>query len=483
MRRDSVNTEMKAPKMRMVNRIGRTCFIFIFLCFTLSFDMYAQADTSAEWQAMSSVLQRIVPPSFPGKNFDIRDFGAKGDGATDCTAAFEKAIAACSTGGGGRVIVPAGIFLTCALHLKSHVNLYLSQGAVLRFSSNPKKYLPLVFSRWEGTECMNYSPLIYAFEQEDIAVTGEGILDGQGSNEHWWNWKGKKGAGWHAGMPDQSAARKRLLEMGEKNVPVAERTFGEGAYLRPNFFEPYRCKNVLLQGVTLRNSPMWFINPVLCRNVSIVGVTTDGLGPNNDGCDPESCTDVLIENCIFKSGDDCIAVKSGRNADGRRVNVPCENIVIRGCTMKNGHGGVVIGSEVSGGIRNVFAENNAMDSPELDRVLRIKTNAMRGGVIENVFLRNIKAGRVTDAVLKIDFYYEEGDTGGFVPTVRNLDVRNVDSKKSRFGIWIRAFSRSPAENIHIENCVFENVAEANVIENVKNMSLKNVQTKQKEKVK
>jgi polygalacturonase len=151
--------------------------------------------------------------------------------------------------------------------------------------------------------------------------------------------------------------------------------------------------------------------------------------------------------------------------------------------MKNGHGGVVIGSEVSGGIRNVFAENNAMDSPELDRVLRIKTNAMRGGVIENVFLRNIKAGRVTDAVLKIDFYYEEGDTGGFVPTVRNLDVRNVDSKKSRFGIWIRAFSRSPAENIHIENCVFENVAEANVIENVKNMSLKNVQTKQKEKVK
>jgi polygalacturonase len=425
-------------------------------------------------------LERIVPPSFPDKDFNITDFGAKGDSTTDCTAAFEKAIGKCNASGGGRVVVPPGIFLTGALHLRSHVCLYVSRGAVIRFSTDPKKYLPIVYARWEGTECMNYSPLIYAFEQEDIAVTGEGILDGQSSNEHWWSWKGKKEAGWRHGMPNQLLSRAKLIDMAEKNIPVEERTFGDGAYLRPNFFEPYRCKNVLLQGVTLRNSPMWFINPVLCRNVSVIGVTTDGLGPNNDGCDPESCTDVFIENCVFNNGDDCIAIKSGRNADGRRINMPCENIVIRGCTMKNGHGGVVIGSEVSGGVKNVFAENNVMDSPELDRVLRIKTNAMRGGIIENVFLRNTEAGQVADAIVKVDFFYEEGDSGSFVPTVRNIDVRNVRSKKSSFGIWIRAFGRSPAENIHIEDCVFENVAEANVIENVKNLTLINVQMKRNE---
>ena len=460
-----------------MNWRGRACLIFAFVCVALSFNVYAQMNITAGWQAMPSVLQRIVPPSFPDKTFDIIDFGAKGDGTKDCTAAIEKAIAACSASGGGRVIIPTGTFLTGAIRLRSHVHLYVSRGAVIRFSTDPKKYLPLVYARWEGTECMNYSPLIYAFEQEDIAVTGEGILDGQGSNEHWWSWKGKKETGWRDSMPNQSAARTRLIEMAEKNIPVAERIFGEGAYLRPNLFEPYRCKNVLLQGVTLRNSPMWFINPVLCKNVSIIGVTIDGLGPNNDGCDPESCTDVLIENCVFNNGDDCIAIKSGRNADGRRINIPCENIVIRGCTMKNGHGGVVIGSEVSGGVRNIFAENNVMDSPDIDRVLRIKTNAMRGGMIENVFLRNINAGQVTDAILKIDFFYEEGDSGNFVPTVRNIDVRNVNSKKSRFGIWICAFGRSPAENIHIEDCVFENVAEANVIENVKNLTLINVHTK------
>ncbi|MCX6120873.1 MAG: glycoside hydrolase family 28 protein [Ignavibacteriales bacterium] len=466
-------------KMIPMNRRGRACFIFSFVYVILSLDVYAQMDSTAGWQTMPSVLQRIIRPSFPDKNFDITNFGAKGDGAIDCTAAFEKAITACSASGGGRVIVPKGTFLTGAIHLKSHVHLYISRGAVIRFSVDPKKYLPLVYTRWEGTECMNYSPLIYAFEQEDIAVTGEGILDGQGSNEYWWSWKGKKEAGWRDGMPNQLAARKRLMEMAEKNISVVERIFGEGAYLRPNFFEPYQCTNVLLQGVTFRNSPMWFINPVLCKNVSIIGVTIDGLGPNNDGCDPESCTDVLIENCVFNNGDDCIALKSGRNADGRRINVPCENVIIRGCTMKNGHGGVVIGSEVSGGIKNVFAENNIMDSPELDRVLRIKTNAMRGGVIENIFLRNIKVGQVADAIVKIDFYYEEGDSGGFVPTVRNIDVRNINSKKSRFGIWVRAFDRSPVKNIHIEDCVFENVAEANVIENVKDLTLINVQTKQK----
>jgi polygalacturonase len=224
---------------------------------------------------------------------------------------------------------------------------------------------------------------------------------------------------------------------------------------------------------------MWFLNPVLCRNVSIIGVTTDGLGPNNDGCDPESCTDVLIKNCYFNTGDDCIAIKSGRNNDGRRVNVPCSNVIVQGCRMKNGHGGVSIGSELSGGIRNVYAENDTMDSPNLDRMLRIKTNSIRGGVVENVYFRNIKVGQVSDAVMQIDFYYEEGDAGSFTPLVQNVELKNIESDKSKFGIWIRAYDRSPATNVHLENCTFTNVAQPNVLENVKDLSMINVKVNSK----
>jgi polygalacturonase len=473
---------MKKPTSTpQISMKSTTTLQIIFFFYFALFTVLAQNNNSTPqgWDALPAILQRISPPAFPDKDFDITKFGAVGDGKTDCSKAFKKAIDKCNASGGGRVVVPKGTYLTGAIHLKSNVNLYISKNAIIRFSVDPKKYLPVVFTRWEGVECMNYSPLIYAYEQENIAVTGEGVLDARGANDNWWSWKGKKEYSWEPGKPNQNDAREKLFEMGERSVPVTQRVFGEGSYLRPNFFAPYKCKNVLLKGVTFKNSPMWFLNPVLCRNVSIIGVTVEGLGPNNDGCDPESCTDVLIKNCFFNNGDDCIAIKSGRNADGRRVNVPCENIVIQGCTMKEGHGGVVIGSEMSGGVRNVYAENDTMDSPNLDRVLRIKTNAMRGGVIENVFMRNVKVGQVTEAVVKIDFYYEEGDKGNFTPVVRNIGVSNVESNKSQFGVWIRAYDRSPAQNIRIENCSFNNVAEPNVIENVKNFDLINVKINNK----
>ena len=422
------------------------------------------------WDAYPAILKRISPPEFPQKDFNITKFGAVGDDKTDCTNSFKKAIEKCHASGGGRVVVPKGLYLTGALHLLSNVNLYISKEAVVKFSTDPKKYLPVVYARWEGVECMNYSPLIYAFEQENIAVTGEGVLDGQGADNNWWSWKGSK----NSSKPNQKEARAKLNEMGEKNVPVAQRIFGEGSYLRPNFFEPYRCKNVLVEGVTFRNSPMWFLNPVLCTNVSVLGVTTEGLGPNNDGCDPESCTDVLVKNCFFNTGDDCIAIKSGRNNDGRRVNVPCSNIIVQGCRMKNGHGGMSLGSECSGGIQNVYAENDTMDSPNLERMLRIKTNSVRGGVVENVYFRNIKVEQVADAVMQIDFYYEEGDAGSFTPLVRNVELKNIESNKSKFAIWIRGYERSPVENVSIENCTFNNVTEANVLDNVRNLSLVSV---------
>ena len=426
------------------------------------------------WAQADQILARIQPPVFPAKDFDVTSFGAVADGKTDCTGAFAAAIAKCAAAGGGRVVVPAGNFASGPIHLKSNVNLHLLKGATILFSTDPKKYLPLVYCRWEGVECMNYSPLIYAFEQQNIAVTGDGVLDGQGSDDNWWSWKGNKSSS--AGKPTQAEGRKKLMELGEKGVPVSERNFGEGFYLRPNFFEPYRCKNVLVQGVTFNNSPMWFLNPVLCTNVSVIDVKTIGQGPNNDGCDPESCIDVLIRGCYFDNGDDCIAIKSGRNNDGRRVNVPCENIIVQKSIMKDGHGGVSIGSEISGSVRNVFIEDCTMDSPNLDRALRIKTNAVRGGTVEQVYMRNVKVGQVAEAVIKVDFYYEEADKGNFTPVVRNVMIEHVTCEKSQFGIWIRAFANSPAENITIQNCTFNNVSKPDVLENVKDISLINVKT-------
>jgi len=450
----------------------RTIFLGIECCLLVSTISIAQQlkSNTEKWDALPGILRRISAPTFPQKDYDLTALGGVGDGTTDCSIAFKNAIDKCHAEGGGRVVVPSGVFCTGPIYLKSNVNLFVSQGATIKFSTDPARYLPVVFTRWESVECMNYSPLIYAYEQENIAVTGEGVLDGQGSYDHWWSWKGNK----DSSKPNQKAARMRLNEMGEKNIPVEQRTFGEGSYLRPNFFEPYKCKHVLVEGVKFKNSPMWFLNPVLCKNVSIIGVATEGLGPNNDGCDPESCSDVLIKNCYFNNGDDCIAIKSGRNNDGRRVNVPCENIVIQGCKMKNGHGGVSIGSEVSGGVKNIYIENDTMDSPDLDRALRIKTNSVRGGIIENIFMRNVMVGQVSDAAIKIDFFYEEGDAGNFTPVVRNVELENIQCQKSRFAIWIRAYDRSPAADISLRNSSFENAAEINVLEHVKNFILDNV---------
>jgi polygalacturonase len=423
------------------------------------------------WDSYPALLQKIVPPHFPDREFIITAFGAKEGGTANCSEAFAGAIEACAAAGGGRVVVPAGVWLTGPIRLKSNINLVVSRGATVRFSTNPQHYLPPVYTRWEGVECMNYSPLIYAYGQANIAVTGEGVLDGQASPENWWSWSGKPLFAWKEGMPLQKEGRAKLLKMAEDGVPVPQRILGEGAYLRPNFFQPYNCTNVLVQGVTFLNSPMWFLHPVLSRNVSVIGVTVNGHGPNNDGCDPESCTDVLIEKCIFDTGDDCIAIKSGRNTDGRRVNVPTENVVVRGCTMKDGHGGVVMGSEISGSVRNVFVEDCAMDSPNLDRALRFKTNSVRGGVIENVFMRNVTVGQVAEAVVKVDFYYEEGDAGSYTPALRNVQVRGVTCKKSMYGVWIRAYDRSPATDITLQECTFDNIAKPNVLENVRNLSL------------
>jgi polygalacturonase len=434
----------------------------------------ASAFAADPWARAADIVARIKAPVFPQQDFDITKYGARADGTTDCTEAIARAIGACNAAGGGRVVVPAGTFSTAPIHLKSNVNLYLADAAVLSFSRDTARYLPVVYTRWEGVECLNYSAQIYADGQENIALTGSGTLEGNADCRHWWPWKGRTNCGWSEGQPNQDPARNALFNMGDKDVPLAERIFGEGHYLRPNMVQFCRSKNILIEGVTMKNSPMFEINPVLCRNVTVRGVTIASHGPNTDGCDPDSSQDVLIENCSFDTGDDCLAIKAGRNHDGRRVGVASENIVVRNCKMKEGHGGLTIGSEMSGGVRNVFFENCDLSSPNLNQALRLKTNAMRGGTIEHIYFRNIRIGEVSAAVLQIDFTYEEGAAGPERPNVGDIHLENVTCRKSKVALELRGFENAPIHDVTLRNCAFHQTEQTDILEHVRRLKRMNV---------
>lgn len=413
------------------------------------------------------IEQSIRQPQFGDKVFNITKYGAsvKATAAAN-QKAINKAIDACSKAGGGRVVVPEGTFNTGAITLKSKVNLHVEKGAVLQFVFQPELY-PIVPTRWEGLDCYNLQPCIYAYKQNDIAITGEGTIDGGGENSTWWKWCGAPRYGWKQGEVGQNmGARARLLKFAEDGVDMKERQFTAKDGLRPQLINTYDCDGVLIENVTLLRSPFWVIHPLLCKNVIVRGVHINNDGPNGDGCDPESCDGVLIENCFFNTGDDCIAVKSGRNNDGRLWNKPSENIIIRNCEMQNGHGGVVIGSEISGGCRNLFAENCKMDSPDLDRVVRIKTNTCRGGIVENIYARNIEVGQCGESVLKINLDYEPKEIccRGFVPTVRNINIENITCNKSKYGVLIVALdSVTNVYDINVKNCRFNGVEKGNKI--------------------
>ncbi len=436
------------------------------------------------FSGMEKLIGEITPPLISGKVYDITAFGARPDGSL-VTGAIQTAVEKCSNEGGGTVLIPDGTFLTGAIHLKSNVNLHLSDQAVLLFSLDPKDYLPVVKTRWEGIDCYNYSPLIYAADAENISVTGKGILDGQANESNWWKWKGRKEYGWVEGEPSQNVpgGRPLLARYETEKTPVDQRIMGEGAYLRPEFIVTFNCKNVLIEDVTVKNAPFWLLHPLFSSNVIIRGIKAISHGPNNDGCDPESCSNVLIEDCYFNTGDDCIAIKSGRNNDGRESGGPSENIVIRNCHMENGHGGVVIGSEISGGCRNVYVENCEMSSPELERAIRIKTNSLRGGEIENLYFRNIRVGEVKEAVVRINCDYEmKGqEQGSHIPWIHDIYISGVESNKSDYAIFLTGVPGiTNIRDIYLEDCNFRNVKKANIIEGVDHLSLKNVLVNGKE---
>ena len=409
------------------------------------------------------IEQSIQLPKIAERQFLITSFGAK----TTATAAqnqkaINRVISLVSKKGGGKVIIPKGTWNTGAIELKSHVNLVLEEGATLHFAFEPKLY-PLVRTSWEGLACWNYSPCIYAYKATDIAITGKGTIDGGGNNDTFWQWNGSPRFGYKEGVTKESqklGSRSKLLKMAEDGVPFDERKFGMGCGLRPQLVNMVHCERILIKDVKMINSPFWVIHPLLSKNITVDGVYVWNEGPNGDGCDPEACENVLIQNCVFHTGDDCIAIKSGRNNDGRLWNQPSKNIIIRNCKMEDGHGGVVIGSEISGGCENVYAEDCEMDSPHLDRILRIKTNNCRGGLIQNINMRRIKVGQCGEAVVKINLDYESKEAcyRGFEPTVRNVNVEDVTCQKSNYGVLI--IGRDAVENVYdinIKNCKFDGV--------------------------
>lgn len=412
-------------------------------------------------QLRETILKQIERPDIPDREFPACLFGVVPDSGAVQTQALQQAIDAISREGGGRLMLPGGIIRTGALELKSRVELHLQdRESVLSFvNENPQIHYPVVFSHWEAAPCYNFSPLIYACDAHDIAVTGEGTLDGGADSGHWWNWHHQVEDAWSDDKTDlQLEDRKALRRMNMDGVPVEQRVFGAGHYLRPNFIQPIRCSRVLLQGFTLKNSPMWQLNPVMCRSLLVDGVTLYSHGANNDGCDPESCNGVHICNCRFDTGDDCISLKSGRDRDGRMANIPCENVLIENNEFADGHGGIALGSEMSGGIRRVLAVNNRFSSPNLTYALRLKTNARRGGRVEDIILADSVMDHVHGAAVHGTMLYEDGRNGSDLPVFHNITIENIIAHGGDYGIFLEAFDEVPVTGLTLRNIRIDGVA-------------------------
>lgn len=410
--------------------------------------------------------------SYPDFNncpkFLITDFGAVTGDQQITSEAIAQAIDAASEAGGGSVIIPAGEWLTGTIHFKSNVNLHLEKDAVLLFSDNPIDYLPAVNTSWEGLECYNYSPLIYAFECKNIAITGEGELK---AKMNFWKT-------WFSRPAGHMNSLKWLYEAAVKNVPVEDRVMvNDTANLRPHFIQFNRSENVLLDGVKITNSPFWTIHPYLCKNVILRNLQVYAHGHNNDGVDPEMTQNMLVEDCLFDQGDDAIAVKSGRNQDAWRLNTPTRNLVIRNCLVKNGHQLLAVGSELSGGVENVFMDNCAVaDGASMFHLVFIKTNERRGGFVKNIYVSNINADKMREGILGIetDVLYQWRD---LVPTyetrltpISDIYLENVKANNVKFTYRILGQEEMPIERVYMKNVQADTIREErNIAENVKDL--------------
>lgn len=407
---------------------------------------------------------------FPQRDFVITDFGAVPDSTGANTCALAAAIDSCNKAGGGRVIVPRGRWHTGPVHLKSYVDLHLDEGAELVFSDDPSLYLPAVMTSWEGMECYNYSPLVYAIDCEDVAITGKGTL---APDMGLWR-------EWFKRPPQHMKALKKLYTMASTDVPVAERQMAEGENnMRPHLIHFNRCRNVMLDGFAIRQSPFWTIHMYMCDGGLVRGLDVKATGHNNDGIDLEMSRNFLVENCTFEQGDDAVVIKSGRNRDAWRLSTPSENIVIRNCTIRKGHVLLGIGSEISGGVRNVYIHNCTMPGKVM-RLFYVKTNHRRGAFVENIYMDSIEAGDV-DRIMEIDpeVLYQWKD---LVPTyvekltkIKGLHMKNVHARSTKAIYDLKGDARLHPCDVTIENVHVDSVAKfMGRIENVDSVRIINV---------
>ena len=416
-------------------------------------------------------MAQLRKPEFPAHTFDIRDFGAVEGGKIKNTEVFKKAIFAATQAGGGTVLVPRGKWLTGPIHLENQINLHLTEGAEVLFSQDFADYLPAVYCRHEGINCYKYSPFIYANGKTNIAITGRGVLNGQG--KPWWD------------LTTQEKAPGELLRaMADQDVPVEERIFidDQNGRLRPAFIQPIVCRDILIEGVTILYGAFWTITPTYCENIIVRGVKIMTEGeyghtPNGDGINPSSCKNVLIEYCYFDTGDDCIAIKSGRDKDGIKTGRPSENMVIRYCRGDRGHGGIVIGSEMSGGVRNVYAHDCVFQGT--DRALRIKAARERGGYVKDLWFRNITADRIVHEAIMISMKYTADGFSGFrkgdqPPWFGNYHFYNITCHQAAGNlIKIDGLEEQPVENLHFEKINLTG-EQGIAIANAKNVTFKDL---------
>lgn len=411
-------------------------------------------------------LQR---PAFPERTFPIMEYGAVGDGATKNTEAFRNAIVACNKAGGGQVLVPPGKWLTGAIHLQSNVNLHLQEGAEIHFSDDPGDYLPVVFTRWAGIEAMNYSPLIYANGCSNIAITGKGALYGHG--DAWWDWCTR--------LDEKNKVAPALMDMAARGVPPEERVFGRSDLgLRPQFINPVRCKNVLLEGFTIRApGPFWTIHFVYCDGVIArdLAIHTQG-GPNLDGINLDSTRNALVEYCTFDTDDDAVAVKSGMNEDGRRVGMPSENILIRHCLSKGPRwGSISIGSDMSGGVRNVCVEDITLDGTLLG--LYIKSNPGRGGSVEDIYYRRIRMHDIQGEAIRVQSDYAAwGAATGqtHYPLFRNIHFTDITCDGAGTAALVQGMAEKALEDLYFERITFDRATPGMQFGHVRGLILKEV---------
>ncbi|GAB2535076.1 glycoside hydrolase family 28 protein [Spirosoma aerophilum] len=449
-----------------------------------------------------SDLPKVPTPTFRKDTISIRKLGAVADGLTLNTVAINKAIDQCSQAGGGVVLIPHGLWLTGPVTLKSNVNLHLEKGALLQFTNRREVY-PLVSTTWEGEEAIRNQAPISGVGLQHIAITGEGILDGAG--EVWRmvkkgkltadQWKKLVASGGVLNDKQDTwyPTAQSLKGAGEPIKAGQPMAYYEGIkdFLRPNMLSLTRCKGILLEGVTFQNSPAWCLHPLLCEDITLRRVTVKNpwYAQNGDGLDLESCRNGLVDDCTFDVGDDGICIKSGRDEQGRKRGVPTENITVRNSRVYHAHGGFVIGSEMSGGVKNLYVSNCTFMGTDVG--LRFKTARGRGGVVENIFVDGINMTNIAGEAILFDMYYaakdpvpQQGESNELpvipaqplseaTPQFRSFQIRNVTCKGAETAILIRGLPEMAVKDILIENAVLQSHKGLVCIE-AENIRLKNV---------